>query len=169
MPKLEDAERDAFLAERGVIMHIATVASDGAPLVTPIWFIFEEGRIWFTPRQHSEWLQNIRNDDRVALSIDESATPYRKVVVRGRARIDFEIGDDDVWRERYRRIAHRYLPADGANGYVDSTDDQPRALCSMALAEAELRSWRMPGEAERPEGIWANRYWTRDAKIVDRA
>lgn len=166
MPKLEDAERDSFLAERGVIMHIATVAADGAPLVTPIWFVFEEGRIWFTPRQHSEWLRNLRNDNRVALSIDESTTPYRKVVVRGRARIDFEIGVDEVWRDRYRRIAHRYLPADGANAYIDGTDDQPRALCSLALADAELRSWRMPVEAERPEGIWAKRYWTEDAKII---
>ena len=166
MPRLEDTERDAFLAEPGVIMHIATVASDGAPLVTPIWFIFEEARIWFTPRQHSEWLGNLRNDDRVALSIDESATPYRKVVVRGRARIDFEIGHDEIWRDRYRRIAHRYLSAEGANAYVDGTDDQPRALCSVTLAEAELRSWRMPVDAERPDGIWAKRYWTEDAKIV---
>ncbi len=166
MPKLEDAERDSFLAERGVIMHIATVAADGAPLVTPIWFVFEEGRIWFTPRQHSEWLRNLRNDNRVALSIDESTTPYRKVVVRGRARIDFEIGVDEVWRDRYRRIAQRYLPADGANAYIDGTDDQPRALCSLALADAELRSWRMPVEGERPEGIWAKRYWTEDAKII---
>ena len=70
MPKLEDAERDSFLAERGVIMHIATVAADGAPLVTPIWFVFEEGRIWFTPRQHSEWLRNLRNDNRAALGLD---------------------------------------------------------------------------------------------------
>jgi len=166
MPKLEDAERDTFLAELGVILHIATVASDGAPLVTPIWFVFEEGRIWFTPRQHSEWLRNIRNDNRVALSIDESTTPYRKVVVRGCARIDYEVGYDEVWRDRYRRIANRYLPADGADAYVDGTDDQPRALCSVVLADAELRSWRMPVEGERPEGIWAKRYWTENAKLM---
>ena len=34
MPKLNDAERDAFLAEPGVIMNIATVDESGAPLVT---------------------------------------------------------------------------------------------------------------------------------------
>lgn len=166
MPKLNDAERDAFLAEPGMIMNIATVDADGAPLVTPIWFIHEEGRIWFTPRQHSEWLQHIRNDQRVALSIDETALPYRKVVVRGRAAIDFEVGNDDAWRDRYRRIARRYIPADDANAYVDGTDDQPRALCSVTLADAQVRSWRMPVDDEPYHGIWARRYWTSDAKAT---
>jgi len=164
MPKLNAAERDAFLATPGLIMNIATVDATGAPLVTPIWYIYEEGRIWFTPRQHSEWLRHLRGDPRVALSIDETALPYRKVVVRGRAGIDHDIGEDDAWRDRYRRIAGRYLPAGDANAYVDGTDDQPRALCSVALATAEVRSWRMPVGEEAYDGIWAKRYWTTDVK-----
>ncbi len=165
MPRLNESERDRFLDEPGMIMNIATVDADGAPLVTPIWYIHDEGRIWFTPRQHSEWLRHIRNDNRVALSIDEPALPYRKVVVRGRARIDHEVGEDDAWRDRYRRIAQRYIPVDDANAYVDGTDDQPRALCSVVLAEAQVRSWRMPVEDEPYQGIWARRYWTEDAKV----
>jgi nitroimidazol reductase NimA-like FMN-containing flavoprotein (pyridoxamine 5'-phosphate oxidase superfamily) len=165
MPKMNDAERDTFLAEPGIIMNIATVDATGAPLVTPIWYIHEDGRIWFTPRQHSEWLKHIRNDARVALSIDEAVQPYRKVVVRGRASIDFEVGNDDAWRDRYRRIAQRYIPVDDANAYVDGTDDQPRALCSVTLDGAEVRSWRMPVGQESYDGIWAKRYWTNDAKV----
>jgi hypothetical protein len=165
MPKLSAAERDAFLAEPGMIMNIATVDATGAPLVTPIWFIYEDGRIWFTPRQHSEWLKHIRHDPRVALSIDEPVIPYRKVVVRGRAGIDHEVGNDDLWRDRYRRIAQRYIPVDDANAYVDGTDDQPRALCSVRLDDAEVRSWRMPVGDEAYDGIWARRYWTSDAKV----
>jgi nitroimidazol reductase NimA-like FMN-containing flavoprotein (pyridoxamine 5'-phosphate oxidase superfamily) len=42
MPKLNEQERDEFLAKLGVIMNIATVGGDGAPLVTPIWFVHEE-------------------------------------------------------------------------------------------------------------------------------
>lgn len=169
MPKLTAAERDAFLATPGVIMNIATVDADGAPLVTPIWYVYEEGRIWFTPRQHSEWLRHIRHDQRVAMSIDEPVIPYRKVVVRGRAQIDYEVGNDDRWRDRYRRIAQRYIPLDDANAYVDGTDDQPRALCSVKLADAEVRSWRMPVGGESYQGIWAKRYWTDNAKVRQQA
>ena len=169
MPKLSDAERDEFLAVPGTIMNIATVGSDGAPLVTPIWFVHEAGRLWFTPRQHSEWLKHIRGDPRVALSIDETAIPYRKVVVRGRAKVDHEVGNDDAWRDRYRRIAERYIPKEDANAYVDGTDDQPRALCSVTLADAEVRTWRMPVGDEPYQGIWASRYWTKDAKVKQQA
>ena len=176
MPKMSSSEREEFLAVPGIIMNIATVDSDGAPLVTPIWFIYEEGRIWFTPRQHSEWLRHIRNDHRVALSIDEPTIPYRKMVVRGIADLDYEVGGDDLWRDRYRRIAERYIPVDDANAYVDGTDDQPRALCSVTLGRAEVRSWRMPIGDEPYHGIWARRYWTDDAKarkespaVIDRS
>ena len=165
MPKLNTAEKESFLAEPGFMMDIATVDVSGAPLVTPIWFVHEEGRIWFTPRQHSEWLKNIRNDPRVALCIDEQVMPYRKVVVRGTAEVVHEVGTDDAWRDRYRRITQRYIPVDDANAYVDGTDDQPRALCSVTLAGADVRTWRMPIGDEPYQGIWAKRYWTDDAKV----
>ena len=61
MPKLSSEEREHFLTEPGFMMDIATVDESGAPLVTPIWYVYEEGRIWFTPRQHSEWLKHLRN------------------------------------------------------------------------------------------------------------
>jgi PPOX class probable F420-dependent enzyme len=165
MPALTSSERDAFLREPGIILKLATVGPDGMPLVVPIWFIYEEGRIWFTPRQHSEWLGHLRRDPRVALCIDEQALPYRKVVAQGRAEIAYECGRDAEWRDRYRRIARRYTPPDAADAYVDGTDDQPRALCALDLARAKLRTWRMPVGDEPYPGIWARRYWTEDAKI----
>jgi PPOX class probable F420-dependent enzyme len=165
MPKLNLTEREAFLSEPGCIMDIATLDADGGPSLAPIWFIYEEGRIWFTPRQHSDWLKNIRRDPRVALCIDETAIPYRKVVVRGQATVDHEVGNDDKWRDRYRRIAQRYIPLDDANAYVDGTDDQPRALCSVTLADADVKTWRMPVGDEAYQGIWAKRYWTDNPKV----
>lgn len=164
MPRLTSPEIDQFLAEPGLIMDIATLDRDGWPAVCPIWYIHEEGRIWFTPRQHSEWLANIRRDPRVALCIDEIDVPYRKVIVQARAEIVHEVGNDDLWRDRYRRIAARYLERKDANAYVDVTDDQPRALCAVALADAEVKTWRMPRGDEAYQGIWARRYWTEDAK-----
>ena len=61
------------------------------------------------------------------------------------------------------------IPNDDANAYVDGTDDQPRALCSITLDGAQVRSWRMPIEDEPYQGIWAKRYWTDDAKVKTQA
>ena len=66
MPALTKTERDAFLAERGVILHVATIRADGSPRVAPMWFVHEEDAIWFTPRAESEWLRDLRRDPRCA-------------------------------------------------------------------------------------------------------
>jgi nitroimidazol reductase NimA-like FMN-containing flavoprotein (pyridoxamine 5'-phosphate oxidase superfamily) len=165
MPRLTEIERDAFLAEPGILMRISVVRADGSPLVTPIWFIHEEDAIWFTPRQHSEWFSCLRRDPRVALCIDEQPLPYRKVLVEGRAELVHDIGADGAWRERYRRIARRYTPPEAADAYIRNTIDQPRGLFRLRLANARLTSWRMPNADEAPEGIWAARYYVPGTKF----
>ena len=159
MPKLTDQERDAFLNEPGVLMRIAVVREDGSPLVTPIWFIYEDGAIFFTPRDKSEWFACLRRDPRVALCIDEQPLPYRKVLVEGQAALVHDVGADDVWRDQYRRIAERYVNREGAEAYVQNTIDQPRGLYQVALADAKVSTWRMPLEGEDGMGIWHDRYY----------
>lgn len=163
MPKLNEDETHEFLNEKNMICRIGTVDENGAPLVTPIWFVFEREKLWFTPRQHSEWLKHIRENGKVGLSIDETALPCRKIVIRGEANIEYEVGFDDKWRDLYRRICSRYV--DNSDEYVDGTIDQPRALCSVSIIDSEVRTWRFPVGKEHYSGIWAKKYWTKDAKV----
>ena len=159
MPKLTESEFAAFLATPGILMRVGVVRPDGRPLVTPIWFIHEEDAIWFTPRDKSEWFACLRRDPRVSLCIDEQPHPYRKVIVDGEAELVHDVGEDDVWRERYRRIAQRYVPPDAADAYIQNTIEEPRGLYRVKLSDAGVTSWRMPVEGEAPEGIWASRYY----------
>ncbi|MCU0259576.1 MAG: pyridoxamine 5'-phosphate oxidase family protein [Ilumatobacteraceae bacterium] len=161
MPKLTDDEVAAFLDEPGHLVRIATVDDDGMPRVLPLWFVLEDGRLWFTPRAPAVIWRNIERDPRVGMTIDETAHPYRKVVLQGVAEVVHRPGDDDAWRDRYRRIARRYTPEEWADAYVDGTDDQPRALCAVALSAPTTRvsTWRMPVQGEDPRGIWARRYY----------
>lgn len=159
MPALTLDERNAFLNEPGIVMRIAVVRSDGSPLVTPIWFLFENDAIYFTPRARSEWFDCLRREPRVSLCIDEQPLPYRKVVAEGSAILIHDVGDDDQWRDLYRRIASRYVPADAANAYVENTINEPRGLYRLPLDQAKLRTWRMPLEGEAQEGIWHKRYY----------
>lgn len=165
MPVMSAKERDAFLDEPGVLMRIAVVREDGSPLVTPIWFLFEEGAIYFTPREKSAWFRSLRRDPRVALCIDEQPLPYRKVLVEGLAELVHDLGEDDVWRDRYRRIATRYVPPEGAEAYIQNTIDQPRGLYRVALDQARVKTWRMPLEGEAPDGIWHQRYYRPNSKL----
>ena len=169
MPKLTDAEVGAFLAEPAHLVRIATVDADGMPRNVPLWFVLHEGQIVFTPRVHSVLLANVRRDPRIGLTIDEEALPYRKLTVQGHAEILHEPGEDDVWRDLYLQIAMRYVPVGGARAYVNGTDDQPRALIGVRLADARVSTWRMPVGEEDGTGIWHRRYYLDGTKMAGQA
>lgn len=168
MPPLSSAERDAFLQQPGILCRIATIEPDGGPHVTPVWFIVEAGAVLLTPRAESAWLAHIRREPRVALTIDDQEHPYNKVTVQGHAELLHDLGEDDTWRDLYRRIARRYVPAVGAEHYIQETIDQPRALLRIPLAGSKVRSWRMPVAGEPFRGIWHDRYYVPGSKMSNR-
>ncbi len=169
MPKLTEQEQMAFLAERGHLARIATVGSDGAPSVVPVWFVFENGKILITPRKHSAFYQNIKHEPRVAVTIDEDIGHYRKVLFEGKAEVLYEVGEDRKWDDIYRRIACRYVDETSADFYLTETKDQPRALIGLDRNKAKITTWRMPGEDEPYSGIWARRYYDNGTKMAQAA
>jgi len=164
---MSDDEVQVLLDEPGHLLRIGTVDADGTPRVVPIWFVMVDGEIVFTPRSPAVFLANIRRDARVGLSIDEDPYPYRKLTVQGRARIMHEPGEDDVWRDLYRKIAYRYVDVERADAYVDGTIDQPRALIGVPLAGSVVTTWRMPLDGEDPTGIWHRRYFGDGTMMAD--
>jgi PPOX class probable F420-dependent enzyme len=169
MPKLTAQEIEAFLNEREHLARIATVRADGSPSVVPVWFLYERGKIHITPRKHSEFGRNLRRDPRTSITIDEEAGPYRKVIVEGRVDFLYEDGQDDRWRDLYRRISCRYVDDASADFYITETIDQPRALFAIDLAKAKLTTWRMPRDGEPYTGIWAKRYYVEGSKMRKQA
>jgi len=161
MPALTRVEIDEFLHEPGHMLRLATIDADGMPRNVPIWYVYDEGMIKFTPRANSVFLANLLRDPRCAMTIDEDPLPYRKVALQGNATLLYPCGEDDKWRDLYRTIAKRYVDADAADAYVDNTIDQPRALLGLPVfGEGTKRvTWRMPVGDEDPTGIWHRRYY----------
>jgi nitroimidazol reductase NimA-like FMN-containing flavoprotein (pyridoxamine 5'-phosphate oxidase superfamily) len=158
---MTDVEVTDFLGEPGHLLRLGTTDASGAPSVVPIWFVYEEGRILFTPRERSAWRLHLERDPRVCLLIDESAHPYRKVVAKGDAVEVHRLGDDNQWRDIYRRIMLRYVPEEWGAAYQQDTIDEPRALYTVVLEEASVSTWRMPLAGEDPLAVWAPRYYHR--------
>jgi hypothetical protein len=91
------------------------------------------------------------------------------VTVEGTAEVLHDLGDDDRWRDLYRRIAQRYVPVEGAEHYVQETIDQPRALLRIPLAGSKVRTWRMPLQGEPYTGIWHKRYYVPGSNMAAKA
>ena len=168
MPKLSEDEIWGFLAEPNHLARIATVDYGGMPRVVPLWFILDGDLLCFTPREPAAIWQNMLRDPRVGVSVDEDELPYRKVTLQAHIQVLYQPGRDRMWQHLYRAIAARYISVEAANAYVDSTDDQPRALCAIDLTAATTRitSWRMPEAGEDPRSIWHERYYLPGTKLA---
>jgi PPOX class probable F420-dependent enzyme len=108
---LTEEERDEFLAlKHGACL--ATNRSDGWPHVTPIWYLWEDGRLLMTLGNSRRHLGNIRRDPHVTLCVDVDprldGTPQapRSVVCFGVAEL---IEDEREVREVTEKIEVRYL------------------------------------------------------------
>jgi PPOX class probable F420-dependent enzyme len=73
------------LLQRPLFAHLATVTAGGAPLVNPMWFLWdgEQQRIKLTHVSTRHNYRYLQREPRVALSIVEPGNEYRYLQVRG--------------------------------------------------------------------------------------
>jgi PPOX class probable F420-dependent enzyme len=137
---MERAEMDDLLAQ-GIVCRLAVLDEAGWPYVVPVWFEWdpEEGIFWIVPRKRSAWAAYMTRDPRVALTIDTSDAPYRKVVVQGTAEVVETPNVGGRWVEIARRMTERYLGHVGPD-YLDSTRDEPRWL--FKVRPIRLVTWQ---------------------------
>ncbi|WP_215451089.1 pyridoxamine 5'-phosphate oxidase family protein [Streptomyces sp. ATCC 21386] len=66
---MEPAELDEFLSTQRTC-RVATVGSDGAPHVTPLWFVWDGTALWLYSITRSKRWSVLRRDPRVAVVVD---------------------------------------------------------------------------------------------------
>ncbi len=94
----------AFLHEKNFLV-LATTRRDGSPQVTPVWYLYEDGRFVVNVLNGRAKVANIRRDPRVAFAIQDLKDPYRYVQVRGRV-TGSEAGD--TGHRDIDRLSERY-------------------------------------------------------------
>ncbi len=62
------------------------VASDGRPLVAPVWFVVDDGQLVFTTHRETSKGRALGRDSRVAICVCGSLGPPPTVFVRSGAR-----------------------------------------------------------------------------------
>jgi PPOX class probable F420-dependent enzyme len=85
------AEAQALFGSDAVA-HVWTSNADGSPQVSVVWFIVQGDEILFGTAADSHKARNLRRDDRIVLSIEDTERNergfQRHLVIRGRARIE---------------------------------------------------------------------------------
>lgn len=83
---------------------VSTLGKRGEPQVTPLWFLWDGGRVHLSLVDGRQKLRNLRRDPRIAVVVIDPAQPTRYVELRGT--VSDLVPDPD--RVLERRIAAAY-------------------------------------------------------------
>lgn len=126
MPTMNQSEIDSFLqAPRHAIL--ATNSRDGAPQLSPVWYIYEDERFYIGITSDTAKYRNLRRDPRVSLCIDGGREDVRSVIVTGTAELH-EKADPLQVPMRWRIISHYIADPEEAHRYAESSKDWDAVL-----------------------------------------
>jgi len=90
------------------------LASDGRPLVAPIWFVVDDGQLVFNTGKDTAKGRALQRDPRVVLTVDDPHPPFSFVQVQGVAELT---EDPTVLRDLATRVGGRYMGSDRAEEF----------------------------------------------------
>ena len=124
MTSVSDPSISAFLSEGTRTGILGYAGASGRPLVTPVWFIVEDGTLVFNTGKESAKGKALARDARATLCANLQEPPYGFVQVQG----DAELSEDPAELLRTATaIAARYMGADRAEK-VGRRNAQPGEL-----------------------------------------
>lgn len=106
LAEVKPPESHLDLLQRPLFAHLATVRPDGAPVVNPMWFLYDAdlNRVLLTHTKTRRNYRYIQAEPRVALSIADPDDQYRYLQVRGVV----EKIEDDPTGHFYQVLQQRY-------------------------------------------------------------
>ncbi|MEZ4675507.1 MAG: PPOX class F420-dependent oxidoreductase [Caldilineaceae bacterium] len=106
---------------------IATNRADGPPQLTPVWYIYEHGRMYISAGVETVKVRNLRHDPRATICVDGGHPDARYVILQGTMTI-IEPGGEQQEEMRRRIIYHYHENAEDARRYHESMRDSPSVL-----------------------------------------
>ncbi|MUM18613.1 PPOX class F420-dependent oxidoreductase [Mycobacterium sp. CBMA271] len=118
MQEMTRAEWWAFANEGTRTGMLGLVRANGAPIVTPVWFLLNEGpdgdELIFTTGTDTLKGKAIRRDPRISLAVDNQLPPFSYVQFSAEARLT---DNHDEMLDWATKIGGRYMGANLADEY----------------------------------------------------
>ena len=104
----------AFLSHGTRTAKVGYLASDGRPLVAPVWFMVDDGALVFNTGKTSAKGRALARDPRVVICVDDEQPPFSFVQVQGTVTVSEDPDELLAWATR---IGGRYMGADRAEEF----------------------------------------------------
>jgi len=141
------------LLRRPLLARLATVDPDGYPAIVPVWHDWDGEAAWLVARAEARFVEDIRRDPRVGLSVVADDDPDLRLQLRGRATIVEGPGPlAGRMLEVARALGERYEGPAGL-AYIEASREWPR--CLIRIDPVRLLAWGSPD--------WHDRYKQTDS------
>jgi PPOX class probable F420-dependent enzyme len=126
MKTMSQAEIEQFLQEpRHAIAGTNPV--NGPPQLSPVWYLYEAGRLYISLLTRTAKYHNLQRDPRISLCIDGGHPDARAVMIYGQ--VELVAWGEPLEREMWWRIIRHYHDSEAAaHQYADSVREMPSAL-----------------------------------------
>ncbi|MEV0614577.1 PPOX class F420-dependent oxidoreductase [Nonomuraea sp. NPDC050404] len=114
MEQMSDAEWREFVMSGTRTGKLAVTLADGAPHVTPIWFLLDGDAVVFNTGETSLKGKALSRDPRAALCVDDENPPYSYVLIKGSATLSLDLEEMLAWSTE---IGRRYMGDDRAEQF----------------------------------------------------
>jgi PPOX class probable F420-dependent enzyme len=138
---ITDPEVRDFLLEGTRTGKLSYSASDGRPLVAPVWFVLQEDRIVFNTGKDTAKGRALLRDPRVSLCVDLEEPPYGFVQVQGIAEISEDL---EYLVTTATAIGGRYMGA-GRAGEFGKRNGVPGELAVRIRPTKVIAAFNMTG------------------------
>lgn len=158
MPPLSPQQLREFLSQP-IIARLAT-SRDSQPYIVPLWFHWDGEAFYLIARARSRYVEDIRSNPKVALSIAQDTGELDRVLVLGQAEIVEGPATGGRWVELARLMARRYFGEADGEAYFARTAAEPRYL--IRIVPESMTTWQGRGQ-------WHRRYRTRPGAGTEEA
>lgn len=89
--KLTESQAIDFLSNTKLNLLLGTIDDKGDPNVHPVWYLYENGKLYVETAKTAKKAANIAKNNSVYFCIDDEKMPYKGVRGKGSARISDDI------------------------------------------------------------------------------
>ena len=112
-----------------------TTRKDGSPQQSPVWFLYEDGKLFVSITEGSIKHRHLLRDPRLNICIPGTHPDARAVMMRGVAEI-FPEGQENWVDDIAWKIVRRYYESDeDAQAYIDSVADTGQSMLVVLAPE----------------------------------
>lgn len=136
MSSMGERELEEFLL-KGRILRVASLDGKGQPHLVPVWYFYEEGKLYFTTDKKTVKARNLARNPSVAFSLDvgEGLYDLRGVVGVGRARLILE---PEAVGVMWSRLARKYI---GSEEDPAAKELEAATNCLVEITPTKIKSW----------------------------